>query len=200
MGGLPQKAGFPQEAICEVHGSWYDPSNPVVKYSGSLKDHECEWMERETERADLVLVMGTSLGGLFADQVATQCAMRALRGTSLGTVIINLQQTTEDDKMTLKFSGKSDNVMVQLLHELGLPPLPSALHQPPFPKVDCVLVPYDKKGIRLSEGSNGARMWWDMRRGAKVKLCQHHNCQGARQPNSIHIGSKKGQKFQKKPI
>ena len=27
--GLPQKAGFPQERICEVHGSWYDPSNPV---------------------------------------------------------------------------------------------------------------------------------------------------------------------------
>merc|ERR1719421_2213740 len=25
--GLPQKAGFPQEKINEVHGSWYDPSN-----------------------------------------------------------------------------------------------------------------------------------------------------------------------------
>merc|ERR1719240_758830 len=68
-----------EQAICEVHGSWYDPSNPVVKYSGSLKDAECEWMERETLHADLVLVMGTSLGGLFADQVATECATRSRR-------------------------------------------------------------------------------------------------------------------------
>ena len=30
--GLPQKAGFPQEHINEIHGSWFDPSNPVVKY------------------------------------------------------------------------------------------------------------------------------------------------------------------------
>ena len=97
--GLPQKAGFPQGRICECHGSWYDPSNPVVKYCGSLKDHEAEWMEKETEDADLVLVMGTSLGGLYADQVATRCAQRALgslRGRPrLGSVIINLQQVRE---------------------------------------------------------------------------------------------------------
>merc|ERR1719198_1862119 len=119
--GLPQKAGFPQEAICEVHGSWYDPSNPVVKYSGSLKDYECEWTERETTHADLVLVMGTSLGGLFADQVATECAMRAVRGAALGAVIINLQHTEQDDKMTLNCKGKSDDVLVRLLAELGQP-------------------------------------------------------------------------------
>ncbi len=28
--GLPQKAGFPQERINEIHGSWYDPGNPVA--------------------------------------------------------------------------------------------------------------------------------------------------------------------------
>jgi hypothetical protein len=32
--GLPQKAGYPQEDIIEIHGSWYDPSNPVVCMSG----------------------------------------------------------------------------------------------------------------------------------------------------------------------
>ena len=70
-----------------------------MKYCGSLKDHEAEWMEKETEDADLVLVMGTSLGGLYADQVATRCAQRALgslRGRPrLGSVIINLQQVRE---------------------------------------------------------------------------------------------------------
>ena len=36
--GLPQKAGWPQEDIIEIHGSWYDPSNPVVCYDGNLRD------------------------------------------------------------------------------------------------------------------------------------------------------------------
>ena len=56
--GLPQKAGFPQEAINEVHGSWYDPHNPVVKYSGSLHDEKFPWMQKDAETADLVIVLG----------------------------------------------------------------------------------------------------------------------------------------------
>ena len=44
--GLAQKAGCPQEAVLEVgpallpqvHGSWYDPSNPVVKPKGKMRD------------------------------------------------------------------------------------------------------------------------------------------------------------------
>jgi len=198
--GLPQKAGFPQEAICEVHGSWYDPSNPVVKYTGSLKDYECEWMERETQQADLVLVMGTSLGGLFADQVATECAMRALSGVSLGACIINLQQTSEDDKMTLRFSGKSDDVLVRLLAELALPPLPKALHTVAWAKIERVLVPYDANGQRLPEDSTAPRMWLDLSRGAMVRLSKQHNHQGAKQPTTIHVGSRKGQTFHGKTI
>lgn len=252
--GLPQKAGFPQARICECHGSWYDPSNPVVKYTGSLKDHECEWMERETREADLVLVMGTSLGGLFADQVATECAGRALGihgPPCLGSVIINLQQvdttrgtnaartstisyvalfmffmrsphaqlrfcvplrgtvaqTTEDNKMTLKFSGKSDDILVKLLAALGLADsLPADPKQnAKFAATQCALVPYDAStGMRLPEGTSKPRMWLDLRPGAKIKLIADgpaaHNCQGAKQPNTIHIGSSKGQKFGGKPI
>jgi len=122
--GLPQKAGFPQEEkICEIHGSWYDPSNPVVKYSGSLKGQEYEWLERETATADLVLVLGTrftSLGGLSADSLATECAARTLdgtssqrgggrgrdgrggRGRSLGMACVNLHQTAQDGAMSLR--------------------------------------------------------------------------------------------------
>ena len=56
-------------------------------------------MEELTEASDLVLVMGTSMGGLYADQVATECAGRALgikdcheqAAPCLGSVIINLQ-------------------------------------------------------------------------------------------------------------
>jgi NAD-dependent SIR2 family protein deacetylase len=145
--GLPQKAGFPQERICEVHGSWFDPSNPVVKYSGSLKDHECEWMQREAAVADLVLVLGTSLGGLFADEVATSCAERSVAGGALGSAIINLQQTEQDGKMSLNLFSKSDDAMRLLLQALGLPALP-AKPEPPlaWAKLDCALVPCGTAG------------------------------------------------------
>jgi hypothetical protein len=51
--GLPQKAGLPQEMINEVHGSWYDPTNPVVKYSGDLKGAEERRMCEDAETADV---------------------------------------------------------------------------------------------------------------------------------------------------
>jgi hypothetical protein len=51
--GLPQKAGFQQEKINEVHGSWFDPSNPVVKYSGSLHERLYPWMCDDAVRAML---------------------------------------------------------------------------------------------------------------------------------------------------
>ena len=197
--GLPQKAGFPQELICEVHGSWFDPSNPVVKYSGCLKNHEYNWMERETAEADLVLVMGTSLGGLCADQVATECADRASEGASLGPIIINLQQTDVDGQMSLKLSGKTDDVLGMLLEALGLP-RPDASNAVKWPLVHAALVPYDANGKRLPEGSDTPWMWLDLRPGAKVKLTKGHNHQGAKQPNTMHIGAKKGQKFQGKEL
>ncbi|CAK0802015.1 unnamed protein product, partial [Prorocentrum cordatum] len=80
--GLPQKAGFPQENINEIHGSWYDPSNPVVKYSGSLHDRSFAWMEDDANTADLCLVLGTSLGGLNADQLPVKTARRSVDAVS----------------------------------------------------------------------------------------------------------------------
>jgi hypothetical protein len=183
-----------------VHGSWFDPSNPVVKYSGCLKEAECAWMEAEAARADLVLVLGTSLGGLFADQVATACAERAATGGALGAAIVNLQQTAQDGRMSLRMSGRSDGVLAALLAELGLPPLAEPPRAVGCPAADCVLVPYGADGLRLAGGSGAPRMWLDLRDGAKVKLSVGHNCQGARQPTTIHIGSRKGQTFQGKPI
>lgn len=127
--GLPQKAGFPQEHINEIHGSWFDPSNPVVLYSGSLKDDAYPQMRHDAATADLVIVVGTSLGGLNADQVATRTAGRSLhdrpwrakgRGGALGTVIINLQQTEQDGKATLRLFGTTDSVLPRVLEKLGL--------------------------------------------------------------------------------
>ena len=40
----------------------------VVKYSGTLHDRSYPWMREDADTADLCLVLGTSLGGLNADQ------------------------------------------------------------------------------------------------------------------------------------
>jgi len=254
--GLPQKAGFPQECINEVHGSWYDPSNPVVKYSGSLHSRAGPWMVRDAETADLVIVLGTSLSGLNADQVATSAAERSLlmpppppgvlapgaqlfaqppgyfgmyigmvlavldegdllvkfemipdpivlpaaspltlrapKSPALGVVCINLQQTVQDGKMSLRLNGKSDGLLRMLLKELGLSP--SKALTPAFPKSSRALVPYDKDGRRLAD-PNAKRMWLDLSDGQRVRITSGHNIQGAKQPQYMHIGAAEARKY-----
>merc|ERR1712167_163038 len=184
--GLPQKAGFPQEKINEIHGSWFDPGNPVVKYNGSLHSRSFPWMDDDAFTADLVLVLGTSLGGLTADKVATDCTVRASEGLSLGSVMINLQQTPKDGMMSLRMFGKSDSLLGMLLHELGVGPV--VVKQPKW-HTDKVQVPYDADGRRVPEG--GRRMWLDLSDRQKVRLTPGHNIQGAMQPQFMHIGATK---------
>ena len=205
--GLPQKGGFPQENINEIHGSWFDPSNPVVKYSGSLHERAFPWMLNDAETADLVIVIGTSLGGLNADRVATETAERSLMdkpwdaaggGGALGTVIINLQMTPVDGQATLRMFGKSDDVLRRLLSELGLGPV--SVRLPGWGKdVDrsFAMVPYDKDGRRLRRrpaaeggGWDGPLMRLDLRDRQRVRITPGHNIQGARQPMYMHIGAK----------
>jgi len=195
--GLPQKAGYPQEKLNEVHGSWYDPSNPVVKYGGSLHDRAYPWMVDDARTADLVIVLGTSLGGLNADQVATDAAERSCHGEALGSVMINLQQTPQDGKMTLRLFGKSDEVLLKLMQELGMGQAAEKLKRNPkpvWPSTSRVLVPYDANGARLPAGSTNPRMWLDLRPGQAIKLHPGHNIQGAQQPAYMHIGATKDRK------
>eukprot|EP00928_Gymnodinium_smaydae_P074503 TRINITY_DN57549_c0_g1_i1.p1 TRINITY_DN57549_c0_g1~~TRINITY_DN57549_c0_g1_i1.p1 ORF type:complete len:1191 (+),score=165.92 TRINITY_DN57549_c0_g1_i1:248-3574(+) len=186
--GLPQKAGFPQGQINEIHGSWFDPSNPVVKYCGSLHRRAFPWMQDDAQTADLVLVLGTSLGGLNADQVATNVAERSLLpgGGALGAVCINLQQTPQDGKMTLRIFAKTDAVFQGVLMELGfgkVNPRP-----PMWPQVSKALVPYDMDGQLLPVDAQ-KWMWLDLQDRAKVRITPGHNIQGAKQPKFMHIGA-----------
>merc|ERR1712224_2989 len=71
-------------------------------------------MAKEAKNADLVLVLGTSLSGLNADQVAINAAIRSLSNEALGMVIINLQQTPHDGKASLRIFGSSDDVFRNL--------------------------------------------------------------------------------------
>ena len=189
--GLPQKAGFPQESINEIHGSWYDPSNPVVSYGGSIKDDLYPWLSQEANTADLVLVLGTSLGGLNADRVAIDAALRSRKernyngGGALGMVLINLQQTQQDGKSTIRIFGQSDDVLESVLKKLNVP---SPMLKPAtFSHDKRVLVPYEPSGKR----STSTKMWLDLREGALLKLTDGHNCQGSKQQSYKHIGSDK---------
>ena len=132
-------------------------------------------------------MLGTSLGGLYADDVAVETALRSRTGRSLGACMINLQQTEQDGKMSLRLFGRSDEVMRLLLAELGMGK--PRFQSPVWPAERKVLVPYDAQGRRIEEG-DGRRMWWDLSDRANVRITPGHNIQGARQPCYLHIGGK----------
>jgi hypothetical protein len=150
--GLPQKAGLPQHAINEIHGAWFDPTNPVVPMSGSLRTDLMDDMTYWEEQTDLTLAIGTSMCGMTADCVFTTVAeARAKkerkrskqrsrerrksewdphptfvderrRPQPIGGVIIGIQQTQHDSIASLRIFSKIDEVMA-LLHQF-LQPLP----------------------------------------------------------------------------
>lgn len=185
--GLPQKAGYRQEDINEIHGSWYDPSNPVVLYSGSLRGDLYKDMSDWAKTADLVLVLGTSLSGLNADQCVTKAASRSLPGSkrsSLGSVIISPQRTPEDGEASLRLFATADEVMTALAHEFDLQ---ARLHperrRAQFSSTLRVKVPYDRHGRR----SDRVQTWWDLSPGSKLRVSRHNNIEGAQQPSYLHI-------------
>ena len=111
-------------AINEIHGAWYDPSNPVVKFSGTLRDDCWAQMEDWEDKMDLSLTLGTSLSGMSADCMAStpgekfmtflarEGYTRESEGIDmrscpiLGTVIVNLQKTQFDHIASLRIFAK----------------------------------------------------------------------------------------------
>jgi len=178
--GLPQKAGFPQHRINEIHGAWFDPSNPVVPMSGELRDDLYDWMEEIQNTADLVIAVGTSLSGMCADDVfITACETQAgeetdHEGASLGGVIIGLQQTQLDDQSYLRIYSRVDTVVSLLARELKVivPRLVVPLQYDIAPDSQLsehvFKVPYDSEG-NLTEDED-EMVVWDLRRGAEVKV------------------------------
>jgi len=140
-------------------------------------------MAHEAESADLVLVLGTSLGGLNADRVAHETARRSLRNKSLGTVIISPQQTEHDGAATIRIFGESDAVLTRLLAKMGMSSL--SLSPPSLDNIPRrVLVPYDVEGNRTDDST---KMWLDLSPGGEIKLALGHNIAGAGQPHFRHM-------------
>lgn len=181
--GLPQKAGLPQHAINEIHGAWYDPTNPVVPMSGSLRTDLMNDLLSWEEQSDLTIAIGTSMCGMNADRVFTTVSQKVERrekkkardrewnphpifedkhhrALPIGGVIIGIQQTQYDSIASLRIFSRIDNVM-SLLHQiLDLPQIDmDANYSPSIPsqgiiKSEAYRIPYDVHGNIISESDD----------------------------------------------
>ena len=115
--GLAQRAGYPQEKLNEIHGSWFDKKNPVVLMDDKLKPDLYRWLQEWAEKSDLVLAMGSSMCGMEADMIATRVVER--EGT-LGLIIINLQKTPHDHLAALRIFAPCDKAMSLLAKKMNL--------------------------------------------------------------------------------
>ena len=186
--GLPQKAGLPQHCLNEIHGAWYDPTNPVVPMKGSLRDDLFNDLLAWEQRADLTLSVGTSMCGMNSDRVFTTVSEKSiaernkknLAGNTeddktewLGGVIIGIQQTQYDALACLHIFSRIDRVMDLLMEVLNINSSIQfpACYTPDVPS-DCVLCPgrflvsYDKKG----KFSHSEKTVLDLRVGSHVRM------------------------------
>merc|ERR1711941_65756 len=172
--GLPQKAGFPQHRINEIHGSWYDASNPVVPMKGTLRSDLFDWLETIVEESDLTIAVGTSLCGMSADDVFCEACNRYKKKKGFGGVIIGLQQTQYDAEATLRIFSRIATVVALLARKMNLilPPLqmPIKLDLPKNSKVGEYVyrVPYDSDGDRTEDESE--MILWDLTPGTRVRV------------------------------
>lgn len=184
--GLPQKAGVPQAVVNEIHGGWFDPSNPVVAMSGSLRDDLFNDLLKCERQADLVLAVGSSLCGMNADRLVETCAIRASRSApadqALGSVIVSLQRTPHDAKSSVRLFATIDKVFGMLANELSLT-VADADHKVEFPIAPTHLpfgleehvfsVPYDSEGRLVQNGQQ--RMILDLRDHADLVIAVGKN-------------------------
>ena len=174
--GLPQKAGFPQSSLNEIHGAWFDVSNPVVPMEGSLRGDLFQWMLEEEDRADLVLTLGTSLCGMNADRIVETPSQKFIKhGEGMGSVIVNLQRTQMDDRASLRFYAKIDDVMALLALELGLQVQANDVYTPKVPansrvagKHHTFLVEYGATGKPVRQ----RQTVWSLEVGTRVRVTQ----------------------------
>jgi len=172
--GLPQKAGFPQWEINEIHGAWFDCSNPVIPMEGTLRDDLSEWMEQWINKADLTIAMGTSLCGMNADRCVESVAKRFVKqGRGLGAIIVGLQQTVYDEGCSLRIYAKIDEVMALVANELNMTIPVWNGYQPSIPQ-NCIVapdiyrIPYNSEG-KLTKNQN-EWICWNLNPDQKMKV------------------------------
>eukprot|EP00300_Choanocystis_sp_HF-7_P037027 c53013_g1_i1.p1 GENE.c53013_g1_i1~~c53013_g1_i1.p1 ORF type:complete len:362 (-),score=71.56 c53013_g1_i1:17-1102(-) len=170
--GLAQKAGFPQRDINEIHGSWFDPSNPEVPLEGTLRASNRKQVEDLIKRTDLVLAIGTSLGGSWADQIVSATAAKFGATQQGGSVIISIQQTTHDANSTLRvFSGINQFfAIIERKLNLVLNPYNAGPDLSLLPRTDVDHVYPNLSYDRTGKFDLDALMTLDLRPGATVRI------------------------------
>lgn len=186
--GLPQKAGFPQKDLNEIHGAWWDPSNPVVPMDGTLRGDLIEWMLEWEDKVDLCLALGTSMVGMNADRMAVSPANRAARArreTALGTVIVALQQTQYDEISSLRIFAQIDEVMALLAEEMGITVSPSESVSGSGQFQGRLLegLPYAADGLRRP----GANLTLDLRVGSRLRVANQPDWDERRHGNVCEV-------------
>lgn len=111
---------MPNSMVNEIHGAWFDPSNPVVPMKGSLRSDLFQWMLDWEQLSDLVLAVGTSMSGMNADRIPVSCASRFANGKGFGMVIVSIQQTQQDRHSSLRIFAKIDDVFKILMDKLAI--------------------------------------------------------------------------------
>lgn len=168
---LPQKAGCPQHALNEIHGSLHDPSNPIIPIEGELRDDLHKSMESWKAKSDLCLAVGTSLSGFTADDVVVQAADKQEQGSGQGLVIMNLQQTPYDHRAALRIYAKCDDIMKMLIEELALEVLPmdsiraGNAAEGSMLEPDVYSIPFGLDGWPSEE-----KCVWDLRNRRRIRL------------------------------
>ena len=179
--GLPQKAGLPQHCINEIHGAWFDPSNPVVTMSGDLREDLVTRFDMWKKKADLVLALGTSLAAVAADNIVGAAAKKQQDLKGKGAVIISLQRTYFDDVCALRIFGRLDEVLdllavhmelqVDTPQECAAKTRDAAVVDPAYQvQEDVFLVPYDLSSSEKKAADDSRRVEWDLREGAAAEI------------------------------
>ena len=180
--GLAQKAGCPQEKVAELHGSWFDPANPVLGKGGKMRQDLALRLQSASEKADLVLVLGSSFSSpdQAVERAISKAALKSLEGGCIGMVVINLQNTPMDPLATVRIFADVDIVMVHLAKLLDVPLAEPNLRV----RMSISKVAYDSSGEPTSLGMTELCL----QPGSGIRLSPRHNCQGAGQPSRAHIG------------
>jgi len=180
---LPQKAGYPQHELNEIHGSLHDPGNPVIEINGWLRPDLSDWLHNWSEKNDLCLALGCSLSGFMVDYVPQEASRRARAGKGQGFVLVNLQQTQHDELASLRIFAKLDEVFTLLAAELKITEKVKPMDHIYKPECaegsvveeDVFLVPFDEEGrpsgtCMEAHGAIRKKTTWDLRTGKFVKI------------------------------
>jgi len=114
--GLALKAGLPWSIVNEIHGGWFDKKNGVKMMGESLNKNNMERLQEWSKKADLVIVVGTSLAGMSADSIANNAAF----DSDKTLIIINLQENTLTKWSSLNIFGDITKVFKELAGQLDI--------------------------------------------------------------------------------